>query len=268
MISRLLEDLGLFTGLKKQHDDEALFFIHLNEWLLRQAGGAWDHPGAFKYLLQHREVRSMAAEYLRYIMSTPRVTSFLGWKGYLRHRSPQNVDFPWGWKDPRNTFTLPLWLDIFPAARVIHIYRNGIDVADSLMVREGKTFMKRRPLAHHSLKRLMYVFRPKRGGFADSLRCASLEGGFALWEEYLVEARRHVLDLGNRAMAIRYEDFLSNPHDTLRILVDFCGLPTGNDSIERAAAQVRTSRAYAYKNKPELQDFSRKFASRLQLYGY
>ncbi len=30
----------------------------------------------------------------------------------------------WGWKDPRNTFTLPMWLSIFPKARVLHVLRN------------------------------------------------------------------------------------------------------------------------------------------------
>lgn len=32
----------------------------------------------------------------------------------------------WGWKDPRNVYTLGLWLIQFPNARVIHIIRSGI----------------------------------------------------------------------------------------------------------------------------------------------
>ncbi|MBW1793701.1 MAG: sulfotransferase [Deltaproteobacteria bacterium] len=38
----------------------------------------------------------------------------------------------WGWKDPRTTLTLPLWLKLFPKARIIHVIRNGIDSALSL----------------------------------------------------------------------------------------------------------------------------------------
>jgi hypothetical protein len=268
MISRILEDMGLFSGMKKQHDHEAVFFINLNEWLLRQAGGSWDNPEAIRYFLQHKEARAMAAEYIRFIMATPRVTSFLGWKNYFRYRSPENLDFSWGWKDPRTTFTLPLWLDIFPDAKIIHIYRNGIDVADSLRVREGRDFAKIRHPIHNSMKRLLYVLRPKRGGFAVSPRCAVLEGGFSLWEEYLAEARRHVKNMGDRALEIKYEDFLSDPRSSLKTLLNFCNLPIESAAIERALEQVKKSRAYAFRENEELMSFCRKMRERLSLYGY
>ncbi len=41
----------------------------------------------------------------------------------------------WGWKDPRNTFTLPMWLKVFPNAKVIHVLRDKESVARSLMKR-------------------------------------------------------------------------------------------------------------------------------------
>lgn len=268
MVSRMLEQLGLFMGDKKQHDHEALFFININNWLLSQSGGSWDQPKAFHYLLEHKEVRSLAVTYIRYIMSTPRVINYLGWKHFLKYRSPEKLDFPWGWKDPRNTFTLPLWLDIFPDAKVIHVYRNGIDVANSLKVRESIKFTHRSQLINCEHKKLLYLLRPKRGGFTDSIRCASLEGGFSLWEEYFDEARDHVYRLKNRAMEIKYEDAIAEPHKTLSSLARFCELPANNAVIEKLVGQLKKSRAYAYKNAPELREFSEQVTFRLRMYGY
>ena len=268
MVSRLLEELGLFMGVKKQRDHESIFFLDLNNWLISQSGGSWDNPQPVHRLLEHTEARELAEDYIRFIMSTPRMTDYLGWKNYLSYRISGGPDFPWGWKDPRNTFTLPLWLDLFPAAKVIQVYRNGIDVANSLFVRERGRFRSRPQLTKHRYKKLLYVMRPKRGGFADSLRCASLEGGFSLWEEYFNEARLQMQRLADRGVEVRYEDLIEDPLTVLSSLAQFCGISTEACSISRAAAQIRSSRAYAYRNKPELQDFSEGVSSRLRIYGY
>jgi len=37
MIAQMLEELGLFTGRKKQQNHEALFFMNINDWLLHQS---------------------------------------------------------------------------------------------------------------------------------------------------------------------------------------------------------------------------------------
>ena len=31
----------------------------------------------------------------------------------------RDIPFPWGWKDPRNSITLPLWLRLYPEAKII-----------------------------------------------------------------------------------------------------------------------------------------------------
>ncbi len=268
MVSRLLEELGLFLGHKKQKDHEAIFFVGINDWLLNQSGGSWDHPQAFRYLLENEHIRSLAETYTKYIISTPQVAGYLGLSRYLKYRSLQKLDIPWGWKDPRSTFTLPFWLDLFPDAKVIHIYRNGIDVANSLKVREDKAFSRTSQPINDQYKKKLYMIRPKKGGFIHSVRCTSLDGGFSLWEEYLREARKHVNSLGERALEFRYEDFLDEPHSVLSSLVKFCDLSVNNSDVSKAVGRVKKSRAYAYKSNPELMAFSEDVISRLQLYGY
>lgn len=266
MIARILEELGLFVGKKKESHLEALFFLNLNDWLLNQSGGAWDNPGHIRRLLSCGEVRALVMEWIRYLMKTPRVVSYLGWGKYLRYRTPANLDIPWGWKDPRNTYTLPLWLDLFPNAKIIHIYRNGIDVANSLKVRADNTLWNSKTI--YPKRKRLYWMRPQKGRFIDSLRCNQLEGGFSLWEEYMWEAKSHVIALESNSLELKYEDFLADPNTALKELTDFCNLKASDEDIEKAAGQVKKGRAYAYQDNPELKTFVEQVAERMKVFGY
>ena len=268
LVTRMLETMGLFVGRKKEINNEALLFQELNIWILRQSRGAWDYPQPVKQLLKNAEIRVLVEDYLNFVLNSPRVISFLGWRKYLRYRSPFQLDIPWGWKDPRNTFTLPLWLDLFPDAKVIHVYRHGVDVANSLLVRQQKPLKASRE-RYSKLKKLRaYWFRPKRGGFTNTLRCTTLEGGFSLWEEYMQEARAHVNKLGNRAVEVKFEDLLEEPYMILKFLAEVCELNSSKEALTKAAKQVRPDRAYAYRNDQKLKEFAQNMSDRLRTYGY
>lgn len=268
MLMRLLEELGLFPGRLLEENHEALFFLQANDWALGIAGGAWDHPAPIRRLLAHKEQRALTVDYLRHLAATPHAARYLGRLGWLRWRDLSRLSFPWGWKDPRNTFTLPLWLDVFPGARIIHILRHGVDVAASLVSRESRLLEAARA-THERRRRLgAYWLRAKRGGWSMSLRCAALEGGFELWEEYVREGRAHVAALGTGAAEVRYEEFLADPRATLARLAAFSGLEPGDEELDRVAAQVRPERAYAYRERPELRELARSYSGRLAEHGY
>lgn len=269
MITQLLEAMGLFVGSKKDENHEAVFFRKINEWFVCQTGGHWDHPEVVHDLIANGDIRSRVMKYVsRYLMTSPRTLSFLGWKKYLHYRTPLSLDIPWGWKCPLNTYTLPLWLDLFPDAKVLHIYRHGVDVAQSLRARG------RREMRHTRLRELYYRLkfvhwiRPKPGRFIESVRCDSLEGGLSLWEGYLSEARRHMQGLNGRAIEFRYEDILSEPGPILRRMNQFCGLSANDATIEQVIGRVKKERAYAYRSDAELRAFSERVASRLLAENY
>jgi hypothetical protein len=98
-----------------------------------------------------------------------------------------SLNFPWGWKDPRSTFTLPLWLCLFPNAKIINIKRHGVDVAQSLRVRGWKGFLA--TTEKYRKYKWIVPFRPKKLGFIESPRCAALEGGLSLWQEQFARPR-------------------------------------------------------------------------------
>jgi hypothetical protein len=269
MVTRMLETMGLFVGKEKDDNHEAKLFNRINLWLIAQCGGSWEHPQAVQYLLENEEIRRRTIDYIaRYLLQSPRAISYLGWNLYLRHGTPARLRIPWGWKCPLNTYTLPLWLDMFPEAKVIHIYRHGVDVANSLRARMRRDMRQTRMQQIYYRLRFLHWIKPKKGGFTDAFRCASLEGGLSLWEEYLSEARRHVSNLNGRAMELKYEDFLAEPVPALKQLASFCNLPLSDPVLEQAARHVKKERAYAYLGNAELRTFASRVTERLGAYSY
>jgi hypothetical protein len=263
-----MEQMGVFMGVQQDINAEANFFRLLNRWMFYQSGASWDQPDPVHYLIENTEVRSLVTDYLRYLLGTRHAVNYLGWRKYLRYRSIEKLDIPWGWKDPSNTYTLPLWLDVFPNARVVHVLRHGVDVANSLVTREREFLVAARELHAKRKKRHEYWFRMKEFGFVSSLRCFSLEEGFSLWEKYAIQARKHMSEATNRAIELRYEDVLQSPTEAIRLLSLFCEVPVTDAHIQRIVGAVDTSRIFAYRNDLRLLAFERMMTERLGRLGY
>ncbi|MBE9554562.1 MAG: sulfotransferase, partial [Proteobacteria bacterium] len=121
MVTRLMEQLGLFVGQETDTNNESLFFQALNDWILCQAGSTWDNPEPIRWLAEDVQGCDLIVEYLRSILKSRASNSYLGRWRHMRFGADFSCIGPWGWKDPRNTFTLPIWLRLFPDARVIHV---------------------------------------------------------------------------------------------------------------------------------------------------
>lgn len=271
MLTRMLDSLGLFCGNKLTGNHESVFFRELNDWLLTQCSGGLENPGVIKYLLRDKEARKLFSEFISFAMTTHRAVSYLGLGKYLSLKTPANLNIPWGWKDPRNTYTLPIWLDLFPEAKVIHIYRHPMDIVNSLMTRRKKGLL-RLSEKHKSWKSIYWYylsekFIPSKRVFVD-LRGASPDEGLLMWEEYMEEARSHINNLGDKAIEIKYEDFLEHPARVLGELSEFTGLKARPGQIEELTKDINKSRAYAYKKDAGLLDFAGKHSTLLKEYGY
>ena len=240
--------------------------MDLNRWLLQMSGGDWDNPDTLSWLIWDEDVRGVVLDYLQYYLSTPNLIKYLGLKNYLRYNSLEKIDFSWGWKDPRNTFTLPLWRLLFPDARVIHIRRHGVDVASSLRYRAQNQLSN--AIERYKRKRIFYNLAPKAGGFTHSCRCLNLMGGFSLWVDYLKQAQKQVRAMGCNAMEVRYEDILVDPEPELSRIADFCGIRCDPARIRKAMRRVNLSRAYAYVKDPYLSDFAQAQQDKLSCFGY
>jgi len=272
ILTQLLSKLGLFVGKKiSPATYEALFFQELNKWLLAACGGGLNNPRCISWLLENNQVKTIVTDFIRFVLRTPKVISFLGLKRYLAYGTPEQLRIPWGWKDPRTTFTLPIWLAIFPDAKVVHVHRHGVDVANSLKVRYDGivSLVRRRREKYGRLYHLFWLMRrlPRRTELFD-LRACTLEGGFSLWEEYVAEAKKHVESLGNRAFEVRFEHLMEDPIEVLRSTAAFCELGVSEASLLQVISSLRKERAYAYRSSEELRSFARNVAERLERYGH
>lgn len=268
-LTRLLQRSGLFMGRGASRNEEAAFTNAVNAWLFRQASAAWDRPDSLDELFADETVYPALVDYVGGIARGPASLRFLGPRRWWRYRGLDRVAEPWGWKDPRNTWTLPLWLELFSDARVLHIVRHGVAVAESLRVRRERAVAAR--LQRYRRRRSLSLanpLAPKRGGFGEQPRCRSLEGGFSLWEEYVLRAHRHVEELGDQALELRYEDLVAEPHPRLQEVLEFCGLDADAARIDAAAAELDSGPAEAWRGDERLRRFAGEVAQRLQALGY
>ena len=130
MVARLLRNCGMDLGpesdlMPPAYDNpdgfwENVNFVAINDELLNELGGAWDLPPLSTQFAQKRfdAIRARAGTL---------VSAF----------SRATV---WGWKDPRNSLTLPFWRAIIPKLRTIIVVRNPLEVAEPLRQRNGVSF--------------------------------------------------------------------------------------------------------------------------------
>lgn len=271
MIARLLNELGLFQGSELQEDHESVWFLDINDLLLKRVNAAWDHPEPIVEFLENRDAFDLTARCLRDDLSSNRTRQFLGLKWSSPGKTLLSYDRPWGWKDPRTLFTLPLWLELFPGSKLVYIVRNGVDVASSLRVREVRELQRRRKEldakpASGNRSRL------QRAGFKGSARCLTLDGGFSLWEDYVNRAEQILAKVTNSRQVIRYENFLAKPAELLPELAQFCRVESGQAAVRNAISRVgvNAKRANAFAADPEVRDFhARVRDSRwMKHYGY
>lgn len=269
LLTRVLQQSGLFMGLGASRNEEAAFTNAVNAWLFRQASATWDQPAAMDELLADETLWPWLVDYMHGITNGPAAARFLGGRRWLRSRGFAGMSTPWGWKDPRNTWTLPLWLALFPEARVLHIVRHGVDVAASLRVRRERAMA--RNIDRYRRRRAWYVnspFAPKRRGLGPQPRCRTLAGGFSLWELYVDRARSHLATHAGHSLEVRYEDLLAAPRDELDRALAFCGCHPGREIVEQTAARFDPDRAHAWQHESELVEFAASVSDRLRAHGY
>src|SRR6185503_15617540 len=129
---------------------------------------------------------------------------------------------PFGWKDPRNTFTLPVWKQVFPNLRTIHILRHGVDAAASLARRHAKAL---RAATGEPVPPALTVIRDHALGVLSSRRGWTLAEALTMWEQYVEKAREESAALGERALEIRYEDLLTEPERVVPAIARLCRVP-------------------------------------------
>ena len=247
LITQILKRVGVFVGAELNNHEESTFFLKLNQYLFQLAHARWDNPKPLNYLIEalknNSEFNSELLSWLKKMLISADSKIYWG-QGANDTLSKMNlqeftltINQPWGWKDPRNSISLPIWLKIFPFAQVVHVYRNAVDVSNSLLIREQK----------RSNKLTNPIF---------SCRCLSLEGAFGLWNEYVVSCMDHLKKIPHeRKFSLSYEDFLAKPSENMIALCKFLRVPINEENILKAVSSVKPERAFAFLHQLNLKDF-------------
>jgi hypothetical protein len=242
MITEMLEQLGLFVGHEKDDNCESLFFFRLNHWMFKVGIAKVDYP--MNMLLMNSNCKAELVDAVDWHLRQGRIKTYLGSR---RFSDIRDVDFPWGWKEPRNTFTLDIYKELFPDARVIHIYRHPLDAAASYLKRD----VERRNQFELTWKKKLKRKRLIADKYHQNFRLNDLSDGYELWKEYVGRALSWEDEFQDRMLTIKYEDFLAAPFEPMKRLAAFSGLSVSDEQVAEVVSGVDATRQYAFLNDAE-----------------
>lgn len=192
MVSRLIHLCGLYLGPEGELSPPApdnqegfwenIHFVEMNDKILAQFDGGWDLaptvPEGWELRPEMRVLRAEAAD-------------------LIQRFTPHE---PWGWKDPRNSLTLPFWMRLIPNLKVVNCLRNPLEVAQSLQLR----------------------------GFS------SIAFGLNLWLKY----HQHVLSTvrAEDRVVTHYDAYFYDPKAELRRVLDLLNIRASKKQIDQACS--------------------------------
>lgn len=236
LLSIIVEHHGIYMGNVKDKHNESEFFKSVNEMILKRSHGYWDYPLPVKELVSNDSHKRICLNRMK-----QRFNSFDFYKNYVGirrcfNKSKLNM---WGWKDPRTVATLPLWISLFPDAKIIYIHRSAFEVAISLNKRERE--------------------RKEINSDISSARCMSLDNCYMLCQEYSQLYKFNKTQLPKKVkdnlLEISYEQLLKNESKSIKMINQFLGV----DELNIDSKLVDKEYENKYSNTEEYKYLSRKY---------
>jgi hypothetical protein len=198
LVSRVLNVLGVYLGpeehlMRPSTDNptghwESRPIKEINDEILSTLGGTWQEPPPLPPGWERSPELAASRQRAREVIEADFSGSDL-----------------WGFKDPRNSLTLPFWQRILDPMRYVICLRNPLDVAASAGARNR----------------------------ADDT--VPFEQGVELWLTYVRGAL--AATAGHPRQLVFYEDLMTDPEPVVRELARFIGLDQSSD----AESEVRTA---------------------------
>lgn len=200
LLARIMHRRGLFLQCNAGMS-ESYFFSHFiaNRVVLGGEEAAWSRIPIIsveEVLARRNEVEQLIQKHWR--------LDYIQW-GY------DGVG-PWGFKDPRSCILLPLYLQIFPEAKLLAIRRDIDDIAASLSHR----------------------FKPGIGVLNDADHWRRLTQSY--WDRVDEFGKAHA-----NYFEINYEDLCTEPEQTVAAVYEYLQLPLDAETIRYATRTASTS---------------------------
>lgn len=239
MLSNIFSDIGIHMGHHSGRLNEADFFLDVNLMLMELYHCHWDYPKNMMLIKDSyfHTISNVSNELNRWVNSFRFLSRYVGFKKSTKF---YQTGIAWGWKEPRTTVTWPFWHFVFESAKFVFIYRNGIDVAESLRKAEINSA--------HAL-----------GGVHTSLRATTLQGAFEIWEEYNEIHHSFKKSFPSaKLLEVCYEDLLLEPTPFLKKILDFIGLEVSESKLLQISSKIDSSRRFSFLNDERLYSFYKK----------
>jgi hypothetical protein len=205
LLTNLLRQCGLYLGdeqdlMPASADNQSGYwenrkFTDLNDQILTRLGGAWDLP----------PVSSEGwAEHERFCDLRLKAECLL--EEFRPHE-------PWGWKDPRNSLTLPFWISL-GTFKTPFLYGQGAKLKTVICVRNPFEVF-------YSLRDRIYT--PNAAGLS-------------LWLIYYQAVLESTLP--EDRIVTHYAVYFRAPRGELRRVLEFLNLPVSEELIERAVTAI------------------------------
>ena len=123
LVSKIIEDNNVFLGKYKDINNESVFFQNINKWLMSINSSSWDNPSSFLESINTENFK-LNLDKLKLILHSKMNVQYFGMNNIIFNKKFDNIKNQWGWKDPRNIFTLPFWLKLFPKTRIYKLLSN------------------------------------------------------------------------------------------------------------------------------------------------
>ncbi len=232
LLAQALDGQGLFIGAERNQSEDALPILPVVEACVRgyypDYARLWASSG--------REPAELAAATLH------------GFERHLAGYDPASGR-AWGWKLCESHYALPFFAFLFPHARVVHLLRDGRDVAWSDHVAPEQLFWRKIYFNTDGIQR----WRGRALTNAAYERASHLYNALH-WKNSVETGRAYGNMLGERYREVRYEPLCTDFIAVMTSLLDWLGLAVVPPALEHTAGTVFDHAIGKHRKRPRRQN--------------
>ena len=155
----------------------------------------------------------------------------------------------WGWKDPRNTFTLNLWIELFPDAKIINIIRHPLAVSNSLLIRQKKLIELDKINSYKIKNKISILLAMNSFSMLSSNILKNIDDCLLLYKKYQDKSIENSNRYKNKILEIKYEDLLLNSQENIDKIFDFLNIGINKNKMKDLVRKFDSNRIDLYKEE-------------------
>ena len=263
LMSKIFESSDVFLGEFKDVNNESIFFQNINKWIMSSFDSSWSQP----VIINNEDILryNMLLYKINKILKSRLNYKFFGFSKIFFKKNFFNLNMNWGWKDPRNIFTLPIWMDIFPESKIIIVLRHPFDVVNSLVNRNIKLIdqdmINKDKFFNYFLIPLLNI-----NNYSNlSIPNMTFSRGMKIYDLYFKQIQSLKLSFSDHILIVKYEDLISNKINEITKVLNFCNLDFTNKN-KLFIETIYKDRMYNF--RLENKDQYMKYNDKLIEYGY